>query len=293
MNGIFRMIFHGIIAIVADGDRFHVIVPDTRKGTLNKEGKYREELAADEAELARHAPQCSAYPKVKLNGQRIFIDGLPGGSATADTSLYALPRMRLVVGGRLSQLDRYYQRATGVRPPSSAGPSRPNRLPGVLACMTIDRGVLRSDLPTLKGSASLPALEGTDGTATEGLIATAAIWEVKLEPDEPIHLRLVTLAGGSEQRTKIEPLADDRSVREVLLTNGCEDKNHEHSDVGKTDKDDPDFRWYYRMLEERREIKRLVWASQKELPFPKTAGSIERIDALNIQGINCRVALFE
>ena len=111
MSYTFRMVFHGIIAIVKEedgaGSRFHAIVPNTIRGSWDGTGHFLDEVAPDgNSKLSRHVPRCSAFPRKRLDHVRIVVNGLPGAASPIDPGpVQSLPRMKGVVGAALAPLD--------------------------------------------------------------------------------------------------------------------------------------------------------------------------------------------
>jgi hypothetical protein len=116
MSYTFRMVFHGIIAIVKEanengkGSRFHAIVPNTIRGSWDGTGSFPEEVAPDgKSKLSRHVPRCSAFPR-KAPRPRAYRRGRPSGHRESHRPRTGPepPRMKAVVGAALAPLDPYY-----------------------------------------------------------------------------------------------------------------------------------------------------------------------------------------
>lgn len=285
MSYAFRMVFHGIMAIVKDRDCYHVIVPDTRRGSWD-ENDLKEEKALDNTRLLRHVPMLD---NKRLDGVRIRVEGLP--NAPFEPDLQSLPRMKAVVGPDWMGLDPYYWRA--LRQTGSNPPPNDNLPPAVLACLTIDRGRLFAGTGC---AALLSALEGVaDAQPTSGLIATTVTWQVE-GVDGKLEVYTSPLSGSGQSKWRsYGPPQGGKSHITLKFSNHCREPGHSSKQHGHS-QDDPDFKWYYNMLHRRQEVKNHLQNGKRVLPYPVATAvcpEIRLLDHPGIEGVNCRPCLFD
>lgn len=248
---------------------YDIVVPNTLRGEPRPGPRDPNEDrdAADGSELLRHDPILFVGDAaISLRGYWIRFDFQDQPAPVGlDAKGGSLPDMRLVAGDENCRVRKDYL-------PTSSAKIQPDTLAGFLK---IDRGELAT-VPDSGDALSIKGLPKEIGKNTPrpgqtDLAAAALLWTVDF-PEPPSGQLVVTAESASGGKRSIRvPMPDDGRVIPGHLMNHRAQLGHMHRP--EKGKGDPDFKWFYEMLEIKRDIHG-HYKGKGSLPFPKGGGAV-------------------